>query len=735
MDKSEQTFRTLAENMNDGMIIVQDGLIKFCNSKIIEISGYAEEELIGESFLTLVSDEYKDLVKKRYLARLSGEDIPSVYEIETPTKDGGRVPVELSNSIIEYEGKQAVMAIARDITGRKKVELELKQAKADLEDRVRERTAELKESEDKGRIYQNFLDTSNDSMVIVDMEGKITYANKATYEIMGYDENEFVGKKLTDFIRQEDQVEVQSNINKLINGDPVLPHERIITTAHGEIIGEFTNTVLWENDKPKGILLVGKDITERKEAEKALQESEERYRTLIDSATDAILTIDLTGIVTSWNKGAQKMLGYTPEEIIGKDCAAMVVPDEFREEQQEVAMKVVEVGFVDGYETDLIAKDGVRVPVEMAVSALVDHEGNTTGLSAIIRDITEQKLAELTLKESEERYRSLVESARDGIYTVSFDGTLTSLNPAFEVITGFPPEEWVGRNFAEIVHPEDIQIGLESFHMLQSGRESPPHELRVLTKSGEYKVGEFRPTPHIKGGQVVGISGIVRDVTERKEAEGELKRYSDELAASLEEKKVLLNEIHHRVKNNMQVVTSLLKLQSKQISNKEDLEVFREGQNRIRSMAQIHERLYQSKDMARVDFEDYIEGLTKSLFRSYRIPGSKIELTVDAKDVQLGIDKAIPCGLIINELISNSLKYAFPEGRKGEIQISLLPKGDDEIELTARDDGVGLPADVDIQESPTLGLHLVNSFVKQLRGTLEIDRTGGTCFRINFKGK
>jgi two-component sensor histidine kinase len=215
------------------------------------------------------------------------------------------------------------------------------------------------------------------------------------------------------------------------------------------------------------------------------------------------------------------------------------------------------------------------------------------------------------------------------------------------------------------------------------------------------------------------------EIAERKRAEEQIK-------ASLGEKEVLLKEIHHRVKNNLQVVSSMLQLQSRNIKDKETIEMFQESRNRVRSMALVHERLYQSRDLARVDFAKYIQSLANYLCRSYGVNTNVIQLKTNLHDVLLGVDTAIPCGLILNELVSNSLKHAFPDGREGEIHIELRSEGNGKFTLMVSDNGVGLLKDLDFRNTESLGLQLVNTLVNQLEGTIELDRRGGTTFKITF---
>jgi two-component sensor histidine kinase len=219
---------------------------------------------------------------------------------------------------------------------------------------------------------------------------------------------------------------------------------------------------------------------------------------------------------------------------------------------------------------------------------------------------------------------------------------------------------------------------------------------------------------------------VLRDITERKRAEEQIK-------ASLREKEVLLKEIHHRVKNNLQVISSLLYLQSRNVKDQATFEMLQESQSRVRSMALVHESLYKSQDLARIDFAKYARNLAGYLFRSYGVNTNVVQLKIKVDDVFLGVDTAILCGLIINELVSNSLKYAFPENREGEIKIRLRTLDESAMELTVADNGIGMPADTNFRSSESLGLKLVTILTDQIDGKIELDRSEGTKFRIDFK--
>ncbi len=219
---------------------------------------------------------------------------------------------------------------------------------------------------------------------------------------------------------------------------------------------------------------------------------------------------------------------------------------------------------------------------------------------------------------------------------------------------------------------------------------------------------------------------IIRDISERKKAE-------ERTLDALREKDILLREIHHRVKNNMQIISSLLSLQSQKFQGPEVVEAFRESQDRIRSMALVHEKLYQTRDLSRIDFSDYIKSLTSFLFKTYKTDETRIALKLDLDKVFLDINAAVPCGLILNELVLNALKHAFPDERKGKVTVELRESEAGTVRLTVRDDGIGFPEGIDIAQADTMGLQIVSLLTEQLDGRVEVKRDGGTAFSVSFK--
>lgn len=351
-------------------------------------------------------------------------------------------------------------------------------------------------------------------------------------------------------------------------------------------------------------------------------------------------------------------------------------------------------------------------------------------------DITARKKIEEDLHISEQKNRTITTTAKDAIIMMDEAGKTSFWNPAAENIFGYTEDEVINQDLHRFIMPgryhDDFMKSMERFRESGGGTAvGRTTELIAMRKDGtELPVELSLSAIRMKGAW--HAIGIVRDITQRKTAE-------NKILASLEEKELLLQEIHHRVKNNMQVISSLLDLQLGYIGSKQPRDIFSEIKNRIKSMALVHEKLYFSKDLSKVDFHDYLKSLVDNLIRFYGVNTAAISITLDVHDIFLGIDTAIPCGLIVNELITNSLKYAFPEGRRGDVVI-MLRQTDGEsadgrmYELTVSDNGTGLPEGLDLRGGKTLGLYLVTTLVEhQLQGTIDLDRTEGTRFRMRFR--
>ena len=327
-----------------------------------------------------------------------------------------------------------------------------------------------------------------------------------------------------------------------------------------------------------------------------------------------------------------------------------------------------------------------------------------------------------TLTGAEKPYRVMVETMSEGALTMGLDGTILYCNPCFAAMVKTPIENIIGNSIYLFIKPAE-KTSFEKF----VGRASGSDKKESSLQSAE---GTFIPVLLSRSdlGEMLPVSTclLVTDITEHKLAERRIQ-------ASLLEKETMLKEIHHRVRNNLQVISGLLQLQAKASKNPDLFDSFQESQNRIHAMAMVHDKLYNSSNFSRIDLTVYIRSLSQKLFQSYNIH-SKMDITIEADgEILVNIDKAIPCGLVMNELITNVLKHAFPGNRAGEIKITLHKTKDTGIEVVVHDNGLGLPDDIDIHKPQSMGLDLVSGLVKnQLGGQLEVNRDNGTEFRMRF---
>jgi PAS domain S-box-containing protein len=356
--------------------------------------------------------------------------------------------------------------------------------------------------------------------------------------------------------------------------------------------------------------------------------------------------------------------------------------------------------------------------------------GTPKSVSSLL-DITERKQAQEALQQSEERFRALIESSSDVTSVIDSQGRVLYQSPNYRSVWGRDSQSEIGKDMFKDVHPDDASLVREAFaHLIQNPDDPVQLQLRALHTDGSWRTLEVVARNRLGYQTVRGIVVNFRDITARKLAE-------ERILGALEEKDALLKEIHHRVKNNMQIISSLLRLQASTTRSQRAVNMFRESQDRIRSLALIHDKLYHSQSLARIDLAEYVKCLVDELFNAYRPSASGVSVSVDVSvdGTLVDMDTSIPCGLIINELVTNALKHGFPGGRAGEIMVRVFEDEGDTLTLLISDNGVGIPTTVDTKDPESLGLQLVNALTRQLGGTIEMDSTKGTSFRITFPRK
>ena len=368
------------------------------------------------------------------------------------------------------------------------------------------------------------------------------------------------------------------------------------------------------------------------------------------------------------------------------------------------------------------------VSISMLVKGIeAVYKRERAAAAGLRQEMKMRRKSEAALRENEKNYRLLVENQTDMVVKVDRDGCFQFVSPSYCETFGMPEEELLGRSFMPLVHEDDR----ESTRRAMEALNHPPFTAylyqRAMTRDGWRWLAWADKSVLDENGNIIAIVGVGRDITDQKTAEANLK-------AALKEKNILLQEIHHRVKNNMQVIISLLNLQEQKITNPAALEAINESRNRVRAMVMVHETLYQSSSMEEIDLEKYLTQLTHTLAQAYSATRSLgVDLQVQTTGITLGLEQAIPCGLAVNELISNSLKYAFPRGGPGTIMVRAHQNDQNQVEISVSDNGAGLPPDLDWRATETVGLTLVRSLVEgQLRGNLILESGSGTRFRIRF---
>ena len=464
---------------------------------------------------------------------------------------------------------------------------------------------------------------------------------------------------------------------------------------------------------------------ERKQAEGELKTSS----LATETSMNAIFAADLKGIITYANTSASKMWGYkNTEEMIGTNAI-----EYWTESTQGKAGEMIGTLLKEGKVASsgvLIGKrlDGTEFIVESNSVIMKDENGKPVGLIGSFSDITDRKKAEQRVKERIKELEILYSldkiAGKKGF----------TLDKLYQELVGILPQ---GCQYPEIACTR-IVIGDSEFRTNNFAESAWMQSAPVKvsgTVVGKIEVGYLEEMPKEDEGPFLKEEKLLIDsiaerlgqITERKLAEDEIRR-------SLREKEALLAEIHHRVKNNMQIISSLLSLQSKDIEDERALSLIKNCENRIKSMSLVHEKLYLSKDLSEIDFHDYMKDLSARLFQVHRVDSRVVQFSSQIKDVSFNIETAIPLGLITNELISNALKHAFPEGGKGNIAVKLTQnKKTEEYTLTVKDDGIGFPEETDYKNTESFGLQMANMLTEQLHGTMELDRSKGTSFKIIFK--
>lgn len=733
---SREGYRTLIEENPEGVVIAGlDQKIIFANKATLEITGIPDPaELIGKSLMEFLTPRQRQHSAERIKALAGGGKVP--YEIiEIQYNDGNIVECESRPSLFNYMGQPAILVFLRSITAERLLEKEQLRAQIAEETNLRlqleidERIRTEKELYATQKNLRLLIDSSLDMICASDPEGYITEFNQAAQETFGYTKEEVLGKHVSFLYENPD--ERISVMNKLIEGRGFFSGEVINKKKNGETFTALLAASILKDDNGNviGSMGVSRDISERKTAEQELRLSEEKYRAIYDQAYIGIALVSTEDDrFIQVNQRLSDMLGYPAEELCTKAVHDLRLPGDLS--RLPSGKDFIRRGFeriID--EHRYRHKNGNEVIVNVTISLVKAADQSPLYFVYVYEDLTPKRRAEEQIHRQAAKLNSIFESSSHMIWTIDTNHRLTSFNRnlAENLRHHYGVNAYIGMsmNSGRMVSTSDYNsFWEERVHDAFSGN-AQQFETSLVNPAGETSWMEIFLNPiYDENDRVVEVSAIAHDVTDKRQADENLRQ-------SLKEKEVLLKEVHHRVKNNLQVISSILNLQSSYVKDKRILEILVESQNRIKSMAFVHESLYQTKDFSNISFQEYVGNICRNLVHSYSSSENPPELRLDLDPVQLHLDIAIPCGLIINELLSNALKYAFPGGKAGVIAISIKNKAG-KITITISDDGVGLPPGFDFRNTESLGLQLVVSLVEQINGKIKADTKKGTKFVIEF---
>ncbi len=711
---SRRFARSLVDSSLDMIIAVdQEGRITEFNPAATVRFGYEADEVLGKE------------------ARMLYTDGPEYERIQTELNDHGAFAGEVHNvdrngvvftsflaasRLYDEEGRLlGSMGVSRDIT----------RAKRDEE--------QLRASEER---YRDLFENATDLIQSVDEQGFFQYANDTWCRTLGHARDTVPTLHLRDVLHPEELDRYMAWRRALVAGDEVGPITTRFVATDGRVVHvEGSSSVRRVDGRAVATRSIFRDVTGMVEAQAVVRQHEAKLRALFESSDHMFWTVDSRIALTSFNRGYAEMIerlhGTRPELNTDPGRARRLFASKeyhaFWEERYAEAF----TGRPLRFETDLQDRHGRRVCNEIFLSPVFDSNGRVQEVFGVGHEVTEQKEAEETVREQAARLAAIFESSANMmIWTLDREFRITAFNDHFRDSTkrGMDLEFDLGDDFIAGMMDRVADARYKPFvERYRAALEGKPQqfEVELRNRSGRALWVENFLNPIRVDGRVVEISCLAHGITDKKEAQRKL-------LESLHEKEVLLKEVHHRVKNNLQIISSILNLQTAYVG--EDprmLELLRESQGRIRSMSFIHESLYQNKNFSSIDLAGYIDGLSRNLMLSYSLTG-RVALEKDLEPVQLGLDQAIPCGLILNELISNALKHAFPGGKPGLINLGLHTR-QGTVHITIGDDGKGLPDDFDPERDANLGLQLVHTLIAQLDGRIQRTPGPGVGYLITFE--
>jgi PAS domain S-box-containing protein len=737
-NERDEGFRLVVEQAPYGVSVAdQEGKVIFANPAIARILGEEDpDNLTGRPLLDFVSPNCRMKVMTRVRQVLEEGKAYPLSDQRILRPDGSEVDVEVTAIPFTYRGRPAIQGVFNDITQRKCFERDLRRSKETIE---------------------ALLNASTDLVFLLDTDGAFLAVNQALAARLGQTTERLLGTVAFSHLpRETANARLRYFTEVLRTGKGI----RFEDQREGRVFDNSMCPVVSDDGKVEAVAIFVRDITENRLAEQLLNLEKQKFQAIAEYGPFGMGLVTENGKCIYINQRFTEILGYELQDIPDEDHwfrAAYPDPDLRNRVYEDWRQDLL--AFKPGQEIartyPVTCKNGSEKTIHFRAVGL----GNGDHIISL-EDITDRVEAERVLMESERRYRRLFEDSPISLWEEDFSAVKAHLellrysgvtdfrqyfeqNPnavlecakmvkvldvnqaTLDIYEAGSKEELL-EGLAGIFVKESLGVFKEELTKIAEGITEFEAESIDVSLQGNLKHVFVRIL--VAPGFETNLSKVivsVVDISDRKQAEESLKN-------SLREKELLLSEIHHRVKNNLQIISSLLRLQSRHISDPEYQRIFMESQDRVQSMALIHEDLYESRDLGNVDFQGYVSKLMSHLFLSYGVDQSRVRYKVEVAAGSIGIDCAVPCGLLVNELVSNSLKHAFPGEGRGEIGVALSSNHEGLFDLVVWDNGIGLPPGLHFKNTPTLGLRLVSTLVRQLRGKMELAHGPGTKFIISF---
>jgi PAS domain S-box-containing protein len=699
LQESQRMYQAVIDTTQDGfwMVDIETKRLREVNDAYCAMSGYSREELLQMEIADLeIIESPREVAEHMHHVIEVGGD---TFETQHRRKDGSVLYASISLRSMSDKGR--VFAFIHDITERKQTEISLRNSEAQ---------------------YRELINSISEPFFAMDNDLRFIHWNKAAEQFLKISATQTIGRTLTEVFPSKWAQNAAQVYREVIR-----TREKKVIVDTYQLEGKHFSSEITIYPATNGLSVFFKDITEQRRAQEALRDSEERYRKLVESSPDGI-GIHSEGTFKFINPAGMEMLGAkTPDELIGKPVVDRIHPSsretaKSRDQQLQAGLSVPLI------EAVFLKLDGTSLEVE-ATATPFTYEGKPA-VQVIFRDITERKKMMQALLDSHAEFRRYFTNNSVGIAVTAPEKGWVEVNDCVCRMFGYSRAELTQLTWVEMTHPDDLAADVDLFNQVIAGKiDTYSLEKRFIRKDGSIisaiisVVCQRNPD-----GSVHHFLTTLVDITERKRAEEQIRN-------ALAEKNMLLRELNHRTKNNLNIINSLVKLQADSSENETFRDMAVTLENRLLSMAIVHEMLYRSRSLAHIDLGVYTRELAENLRASFLLTTGNIEVVIDAEPITVDVTTAIPCGQILNEMISNAFKYAFPGGRGGCVRIQIQQLPDDEIAIKVSDNGVGLPEGFDANKTGSLGLAIVRMLAGQIRGTMNLTSDQGVSCEVRFRKK